>query len=380
MRAACPLRCFTANADERLRSSACTELDLGYESCNVDGGCSLRTGTGFYDGYLVKTGWLAEFVSAEVLKPLNDYLRESTAFAWNDVMPPVRRYLSTFDGNVVMTPVDADFGTLLVRRDLEAQYEAEVGRRPNLADWDGLAEFAHHWDGKDLNGDGVADFGPCNSRCNAEGWGYMALGGPLSIVYASIVQTQGTAQGIYFNTSTMEPNFPTNALGLAIEKYTNVSRACPVGGRFADVEAWGSLMRAGRCAFAFAHPGPANGVLLSGVRRSNASGHVLWEPSGGASAAIRRLQTPGSRTVLSQGVLVRSSTQNSPFAACLSDNDCVNRAPLLSGGNAMIIRNQSDARKMRQLFEFYSFLNAPSQSTDDTATRGVRLCDPSPRT
>ena len=89
----------------------CTELDLGYESCNVDGGCSLRTGTGFYDGYLVKTGWLAEFVSAAVLKPLNDYLRESTAFAWNDVMPPVRRYLSTFDGNVVMTPVDADFGT-----------------------------------------------------------------------------------------------------------------------------------------------------------------------------------------------------------------------------------------------------------------------------
>ena len=94
---------------------------------------------------------------------------------------------------------------------------------------------------------------------------------------------------------------------------------CPVDVPFSTMSIGSprSLMRTGRCAVGFAHPGPANGVLLGGVRRTNASGHTLWEPSVGATAAVRRLQTPGSRLVLSGGALVRSNRENSPHASCL---------------------------------------------------------------
>ena len=79
--------------------------------------------------------------------------------------------MSVYDGKVVVLPFDADFGSLTVSADLMDRYRSETGRPAHFDTWDQLVGFAEHFEGRDLDGDGVPDRAPCNTYCNLEDHG-----------------------------------------------------------------------------------------------------------------------------------------------------------------------------------------------------------------
>ena len=97
----------------------------------------------------------------------------------------------------------------------------ELGLEPPKT-WDEYLEVAAAANGKDMNGDGEADYGSCMfKKRNAQS--YYAI---MSIA-ATYVQSQGTGQGIFFNTEDMTPMVNNEAWAKAFEFYKESGKYGP---------------------------------------------------------------------------------------------------------------------------------------------------------
>ncbi|KAH8093629.1 hypothetical protein JL720_4776 [Aureococcus anophagefferens] len=85
---------------------------------------------------------------------------------------------------------------LLLRDDLVDAYANETGRK-EPATFEELADFAEHFDGRDLNGDGEADVGICTLNGAGPGGPQALL---MQIAAAKLAYT-GTSQGLFFDPS-----------------------------------------------------------------------------------------------------------------------------------------------------------------------------------
>ena len=84
---------------------------------------------------------------------------------------------------------------MLYRKDLVE----DIGL-PTPRTWDDVLEILEYYDNKDINGDGVPDYGNCfaTAEDNIGGESFWAVAG-------SFLQTLGTSSGIFFDPDTMEP-------------------------------------------------------------------------------------------------------------------------------------------------------------------------------
>ncbi len=199
-----------------------------------------------YDLAIVLPQWLIDFINAGYLEDLSDRTKSDAALQWEDIAPLFRNFSATYKGRTYAIPLDGDFHMVYYRTDLLK----EAGLKPPET-WDDYLAIAKRFHGKDLNGDGTPDYGSCIEKRPKE-FSASILGSFVT----PFLQSQGTAQGIFFDPDTMKPlvNNPGFAKALEIYKKTmdygvpddrNLSQAKArelfLGGRCAMTLDWGDV-------------------------------------------------------------------------------------------------------------------------------------------
>ncbi len=90
--------------------------------------------------------------------------------------------------------------------------------------WEDYLAVAEKYNGQDLNEDGTPDYGSCIAK-KVGGQSYWWL---IDFV-APLLQSQGTEQGAFFDTTTMEPLFNNDAAKLALQTYKKTRRLRTAG-------------------------------------------------------------------------------------------------------------------------------------------------------
>ena len=198
--------------------------------------------------------------------------------------------------------VDGDFQMVYYRTDI---LEKE-GLEPPVT-WEDYLDVASKIHGKDMNGDGEADYGSCIfKKRNAQS--YFAI----QTFAAPIVQTDGTAQGFHFDNSTMKPLINNAGWKKAFELYKATGEYGPAEELNMDIGDTRALFKAGRCGLLVEWGDP--GTLQLADDAEAVKGKLY------AIAAI------GSREVLDRetGELVPVTAESAPHAV-----DGVNFSPCL---------------------------------------------------
>ena len=163
------------------------------------------TGTNSYDAYVFDPQWMGDFVAPGYLEDLSSKVTADTTLNWNDIGPFFRDFNATYGGKVYTIPLDGDFHMVYYKSD-------QVKTAPKT--WDDYLATAKEFNGKDLNGDGTPDYGSCIAKKKGQQsyWWIISIAGGL-------LQSQGTGQGVFFDTTNMNPLFNNAAFKKALETY-----------------------------------------------------------------------------------------------------------------------------------------------------------------
>lgn len=307
------------------------------------------TGTNSIDAMVFAPQWMGDYIQAEYLEDLTDRIKADTALQWEDVGAFFRDFSATYAGRTYTIPLDGDFHMVYYRSDL---LEKEGLAPPET--WDDYLSIAETFQGKDLNGDGKADYGSCISKKrNAQA--YWAV---TSIV-AAFVQSKGTSQGVFFDTTTMEPLVNNEAFEAALDVYVESTKFGPPDELNLDVGDTRGLFTTGRCALSI--DWGDIGTLAIDPATSNVQDLV--------GAVI----LPGSRRVLDRatGKLVDCNATICPHAV-----NGVNHAPFAAfGGWSGAINASSDQRVKDAAYDFLSYMSQPAQANEDV-TIGITGFNP----
>src|SRR5437667_452126 len=196
------------------------------------------TKTNSYDATVFDPQWMGDYVPPGYLEDLTDRVKNDSALQWNDIAPFFRDFSATFKGKVYTIPLDGDFQMVYYRKDLLQK----DGLQPP-ATWDDYISIAQHFQGKDLNGDGKPDYGSCLAmkRSAQSYWAWISIA-------AAYLQSQGTKQGAFFNTDTMQPLTNNPAAAAALTVYKQLSKIGPPEQLNQDVGDSRGLFVTGRCA------------------------------------------------------------------------------------------------------------------------------------
>src|SRR5216683_3291565 len=196
------------------------------------------TKTNSYDATVFDPQWMGDYVPAGYLEDLTDRVKNDSALQWNDIAPFFRDFSATFKGKVYTVPLDGDFQMVYYRTDLLQK----DGLQPP-ATWDDYISIAKHFQGKDLNGDGKADYGSCLAmkRSAQSYWMYISIA-------AAFLQSQGTKQGSFFSTDSMQPLMNNAGAAAALDVYKQLSKLGPPDQLNNDVGDSRGLFVTGRCA------------------------------------------------------------------------------------------------------------------------------------
>jgi multiple sugar transport system substrate-binding protein len=296
------------------------------------------TGTNSYDAYVFDPQWLADFATPGYLLDLTDRVKADTALDWNGIAPFFRNFSATYNGKVYTIPLDGDFEMVYYRKDIFDKN----GDKPPVT-WDDYINLAKKYQGQDLNGDGTPDYGSCISmKRGAQGFQMFPS---IALPY---IQSQGTAQGGFFTTDTMQPLFGQNeAMTAALNIYKTLSTLGPPNQLNMDVGDTRTMFITGRCALSldWGDIGPLS-VDPSQSQVINQVGSVI---------------DPGSKQVLdwSTGKLVPCDSTTCPNAV-----DGVNHAPYAAfGGWSCAINAHGKAQDAA--YDFCSYISQPAQSDVD---------------
>ena len=191
-----------------------------------------------YDMAVVLPQWLIDFINAGYLEDLSDRTKSDAALKWDDIAPLFRNFSAIYKGRTYSIPLDGDFHMIYYRTDLFKS----AGLTPP-ATWDEYLAIAKQFHSKDLNGDGKPDYGSCIEKRPKE-FSASILGSFVN----PFLQSQGTAQGVFFDPETMKPlvNNPGFARALEIYKKT-MDYGVPDDQNLSQAKAR-ELFLAGRCA------------------------------------------------------------------------------------------------------------------------------------
>jgi multiple sugar transport system substrate-binding protein len=324
---------FTAKTGVKVNIVTVPNSDL-YQKALTD----MATGTNSYDGFLFAPQWLVDFAPAGYLADLTTWANEDKDLAWDDIAPFFQAF-NSFDGKIYSLPLDGDFHMMYYRKDI---FEKEGMTAPKT--WDEYLDAAEKFNGQDLNGDGQADYGSCISKAKAQQayWFIYTVASPY-------IQSQGTSQGVFFDTETMQPLVNNDAFKRALEVYKETTSFGPPDELNLGVGDTRGLFLSGRCALAL--DWGDIGTLALDKTQSKVQGLT------GSSI------TPGSTQVLDRatGKLVDCDATTCPNAV-----DGVNYAPYASfGGWAGAVNAGVDPAKQKATFDFFAFMSGPTQSNED---------------
>jgi multiple sugar transport system substrate-binding protein len=296
------------------------------------------TGTNSFDAYVFDPQWMSDFVAGGFLMDLSDKVKSDTALQWDDIAPFFRDFSATYSGKVYTIPLDGDFHMIYYRKDI---FDKDGVKPPNT--WDEYTADAQKYQGKDLNGDGKPDYGSCISmKRGAQAYWF------ITSVAGGFIQTQGTGQGAFFDTSNMQPLIDNAGFRKAMEIYKGLSKLGPPDQLNLDVGDTRGLFTSGRCALSmdWGDIGPLS-VDPSTSKVINQVGSAIL---------------PGSNQVLDRttGKLVACDKTTCPYA----DASGVNHAPFASyGGWSGAINNNSKVKDAA--YAFMSYMSQPAQANVD---------------
>ncbi len=196
------------------------------------------TGTDSYQAFVFAPQWIADFATPGYLQDLTSYVNNDPAIQWDDIGQFFRNFSATYNGSIYTVPLDGDFHMVYYRTDVLQQLNMDPPKT-----WDDYAAIAQAANGMDMNGDGVGDFGSCISMAKAQQayWWIISIAAPF-------IQAQGTGQGAFFDTTTMEPLVNNAAFIHALDIYQSLipySEPTVLTDGVGDTR---SLFTSGRCA------------------------------------------------------------------------------------------------------------------------------------
>jgi len=295
------------------------------------------SGTNAYDGYLFAPGWIVDFAPAGLIEDLTPYVEADAALEWDDVAPFFRDF-NSYDGKVYSIPLDGDMHMVYYRIDSLA----DAGLEPPKT-WDDYLAVAKALNGKDLNGDGEADYGSCISKAPAQQsyWWIWSIAAPY-------IQSQGNTQGTFFNTKDMTPLVNNDGFKRALEVYKETGLYGPPDETNQGVGDSRGLFISGRCALTmdWGDIGPL--AIAADSKVVDKTGALV---------------NPGSTEVLDwdTGKLVACDATTCPYAV-----DGVNHAPFASfGGWAGAVNASVDQKQKDAAYAFFSYMAQPAQANAD---------------
>jgi multiple sugar transport system substrate-binding protein len=297
------------------------------------------TKTNSYDAMVFDPQWMGDFVPAGYLEDLTDRAQKDASLQWSDIAPFFKDFSATYKGRVYTIPLDGDFQMVYYRKDLLAK----DGLKPPET-WQDYISIARRYQGKDLNGDGKADFGSCVAmkRSAQSYWMFTSIA-------SAYIQSQGTSQGAFFNTTSMQPLYNNEAAAAALDVYKQISRLGPPDQLNNDVGDSRGFFVGGRCALSI----DWGDIGTLAIDKSQS----LVQDKVGA------VILPGSTRVLDRatGTLVDCNSRICPYAV-----NGVNHAPFAAfGGWSGAINKARPAQVKDAAFAFLSYMSAPAQSSVD---------------
>src|SRR5438876_1172627 len=297
------------------------------------------TTTTSYDATVVDPQWMGDYVPPGYLEDLTDRVQNDSTLQWNDIAPFFRDFSATFKGHVYTVPLDGDFQMVYYRKDLLQR----DGLQPPET-WQDYISVAKHFQGKDLNGDGKADYGSCLAmkRSAQSYWMYISIA-------AAYLQSQGTKQGTFFSTDNMQPLMNNAGAAAALDVYKQLSKLGPPDQLNNDVGDSRGLFVTGRCALSldWGDIGPL-AVDKTQSKVQDKVGAVIL---------------PGPKQVLerSSNQLVDCNATLCPYAT-----NGVNHSPFAAfGGWSGAINKAASAKVKDAAFAFLSYMSQPAQSSVD---------------
>jgi multiple sugar transport system substrate-binding protein len=299
----------------------------------------VATETNSYDAWVFAPQWMGDFILPGYVEDLTDYVAADEQIEWEDIAPFFRDFSATYEGRIYTIPLDGDFHMGYYRTDLLE----EAGFDPPKT-WDDYLEIAAYFYGQDLNGDGDPDYGSCISKKRAAQAYWF-----ITSVAGSMLQSQGTAQGAFFDLETMEPLIDNEAFRRAMEIYKETTQYGPPDELNLDVGDTRSLFITGRCALSmdWGDIGPL----------------AIDPETSTVIDKVGAMVLPGSTQVLDRdtGTLVDCDETTCPYAI-----DGINYAPFASyGGWSGGINAAIDDVKKQAAYDFFSFMSMPANSNVD---------------
>ncbi len=300
----------------------------------------MATGTNSFDAFVFAPQWMVDYITPGYLEDLTDRIAADEDLEWEDVAPFFRDFSATYAGRIYTIPLDGDFHMVYYRTDL---LEAEGLEPPKT--WDDYLAIAEFFHGKDLNGDGDPDYGSCISKKRgAQGWQFV-----WSFV-TSFLQTQGTGQGSFFNTETMEPLVKNDGWRKAMEIFKETSKYGSPEEMNMDVGDTRSLFVTGRCALSL--DWGDIGTLAIDPETSKVQDMVGAVVTPGTTEVVVDFET---------GELVACDEEACPYAV-----DGVNYAPYACfGGWSGGINAAADPKVKDAAYAFLSYMAQPAQANVD---------------
>jgi multiple sugar transport system substrate-binding protein len=301
----------------------------------------MSTKTNSFDVFVFDPQWMADFVTAGYLEPLDDRIKADKQLQWDDIGAFFRDFSATFNGKIYTIPLDGDFLMAYYRTDILN----DLGMDPPNT-WDDYIKIAKAVSDKKLTTpDGKPVYGSCiaKQRGNQSYWFITSVAAPF-------IQSQGTGQGAFFDTETMKPLIDNEGFARALDIYKETGKYGPPDELNLAAANTRDVFMAGQCALSM--DWGDIGTLAIDKEKSKVIDKV--------GAVIM----PGSDMVVDRktGKLVKCDKTICPYA----DDKGVNHAPFAAfGGWSGAINAASDPKKKDAGFAYLSYLSAPEQANVD---------------
>ncbi len=292
-----------------------------------------------YSLAVVLPQWQSDFIKAGNLEDLTTRVKTDTALQWQDIAPFYRNVSATYEERTYGIPLDGDFHMVYYRTDLLKQAELTPP-----ATWEEYLAIAKQFHGKDLNGDGEPDYGSCIENRDKSYSAFM-----LGSFATPFLQSQGTAQGAFFDVDTMKPLVNNPAFGRALDLFKQVLNYGVPRNQQLTVAQVRHLFTTGRCALSL--DWGDTGTLAIDEKISKVNNKV--------GAVV----TPGTKEVLDRktGKLVACDKFTCPYAI-----DGVNHAPYAANiGWIGVVFAKAPPHVKDAAYAFLSYVSQPAQSNVD---------------
>jgi multiple sugar transport system substrate-binding protein len=173
----------------KIESVTTPSLTQLYEEIENDA----RSGGALFDGYYTNPIPMGTAVMQHGFLDLTPFLKDNPLAEWTDVLPALRKYVTSFEDKAYMVLMDGDTHSMFYRKDVLNEFGLRVPRT-----WNEYIEVAAAVHGKTFLNKTLS--GSCVSRIggdHAQFWAHLIL--------SSITQTKGTSTGSLFDTKDMKP-------------------------------------------------------------------------------------------------------------------------------------------------------------------------------